>query len=59
MFKIGFLNLLTIVFIVLKLTHYIDWGWLWILLPTILQICIVLVILIAIIVMAVLNMERS
>lgn len=30
---IGFLGLLTIVFIVLKLTHYIDWSWLWVLCP--------------------------
>lgn len=31
--KIGFLGLLTLVFIVLKLTHYIDWSWLWVLSP--------------------------
>ena len=31
--KIGFLGLLTLVFIVLKLTHYIDWSWVWILSP--------------------------
>ena len=31
--KIGFLGLLTLVFIVLKLTHYIDWLWLWVLSP--------------------------
>ena len=31
--KIGFLGLLTLVFIVLKLTHYIDWPWLWVLSP--------------------------
>ena len=31
--KIGFLWLLTLVFIVLKLTHYIDWSWLWVLSP--------------------------
>ena len=28
---IGFSGLLTIVFIVLKLTHYIDWSWWWVL----------------------------
>ena len=31
--KIGFLGLLTLVFIVLKLTHRIDWSWVWVLSP--------------------------
>ena len=31
--KIGFLGLLTLVFIVLKLTHYINWSWVWVLSP--------------------------
>ena len=31
--KIGFLGMLTLVFIVLKLTHYIDWSWVWVLSP--------------------------
>ena len=31
--KIGFLGLLTLVLIVLKLTHYIDWSWVWVLSP--------------------------
>jgi len=30
---IGFIGLLTIVFITLKLTHYIEWSWWWILSP--------------------------
>jgi hypothetical protein len=30
---IGFSGLLTIVFIVLKLLHYIDWSWWWVLAP--------------------------
>lgn len=30
---VGFLGLLTIAFIVLKLTHYIDWSWWWVLSP--------------------------
>ena len=30
---IGFFGLLTIVFIVLKLTHTIDWSWWWVLAP--------------------------
>jgi len=31
--KINFLGLLTILFIGLKLTHYIDWSWWLVLLP--------------------------
>ncbi len=42
--RIGFFGLLTIVFIVLKLTNYIDWSWWWILAP--LWIPIILIILI-------------
>ena len=30
---VGFTGLLTIVFIVLKLTGYINWPWLWVLSP--------------------------
>jgi len=30
---IGFTGVLTIVFIVLKLTGYIEWSWLWVLSP--------------------------
>lgn len=30
---IGFCGMLTILFIGLKLTHYIDWGWAWVLSP--------------------------
>ena len=30
---IGFVGLLTIVFIALKLTNYISWSWLWVLSP--------------------------
>ncbi len=30
---IGFFGLLTIVFIVLKLTHVLTWSWIWVLCP--------------------------
>jgi len=30
---IGFCGMLTILFIGLKLTHHIDWSWLWVLAP--------------------------
>jgi len=40
--SIGFCSLLTIVFIVLKLTHYIDWSWWWVLSPLWLPTALVL-----------------
>lgn len=36
-----FLPLLTILFIGLKLTHYIDWAWFWVLLPMLIPLFIV------------------
>lgn len=31
--NIGYLEILTIVFVILKLTHVIDWSWWWVLAP--------------------------
>jgi len=31
--QIGFPGLLTLIFITLKLTDYIDWSWIWVLSP--------------------------
>lgn len=45
---VGFLGLLTIVFIVLKLTHFIDWSWWWVLSPTLITLAIVLAALIVV-----------
>jgi hypothetical protein len=33
--KLNFTNTLTIVFIILKLTNYINWSWFWVLSPII------------------------
>ena len=41
---IGFCGLLTIVFIVLKLTNYIDWSWWWVLSPLWIPFIIVIVV---------------
>ena len=41
---IGFVGLLTIVFITLKLTKYIDWSWWWVLSPIWMVIPFVLVV---------------
>lgn len=42
---VGFTGLLTIAFIVLKLTHVIDWSWIWVLSPIWIPIALILVIL--------------
>ena len=42
---IGFVGLLTILFIGLKLTGYIDWSWWWVLSPSLAGVALVLVIL--------------
>ena len=39
---IGFFGLLTIVFITLKLTGYINWSWWWILAPLYMPLAVVL-----------------
>ena len=43
---IGFCGLLTIVFIVLKLTGYIAWSWIWVLAPIWIPLVVVFVILV-------------
>lgn len=43
---IGFFGLLTIVFVTLKLTGFIDWSWWWVLAPTLWPIALLLVLLI-------------
>ena len=41
---IGFCNILTLIFIVLKLTKVIDWSWWIVLLPTLINISVVFII---------------
>ena len=47
MIKIGFLNLLTIIFVVLKLTELIHWSWWLVLLPTLINVGIGVLLLLA------------
>lgn len=42
---VGCLPIIGIVFIVLKLTHNIDWSWWWIMSPFIIHVALILVIL--------------
>ena len=52
---IGFVGLLTILFIGLKLTGYITWSWIWVLAPIWISIIIVVIIFIIIAIIAVLS----
>lgn len=49
---IGFSGLLTVLFIGLKLTHYIDWSWWWVLSPLWISAGFVLVILLIVLLIA-------
>ena len=49
---IGFVGLLTVLFTGLKLTHYIDWSWWWVLSPIWISTIIVIVILIIVLIVA-------
>lgn len=49
---IGFTGLLTVAFVVLKLTHYIDWSWWWVLSPIWISLALFLCILIVMILVA-------
>ena len=49
---IGFIGLLTIVFVVLKLTKVIAWSWLWVLSPLWIGFFITLVIIIIAVILA-------
>lgn len=42
--SIGFPGLLTLTFIVLKLTHVINWSWFWVLFPSILSILVFIIV---------------
>jgi len=53
-FSIGFLDILGLIFITLKLTHFIDWSWWLVLLPVygplVLVVGIILIILILVLI---------
>ena len=40
----GFLGMLTLIFIVLKVCGIIHWSWIWVLMPTLLPITLVIVV---------------
>jgi hypothetical protein len=54
----GFLGILTIVFITLKLTDHIDWSWIWVLAPMWIPIAVFVLFLGIVAVFAVLKTRR-
>ena len=50
---IGFVGLLTIVFITLKLCHVIDWSWWWVLAPLWITAAIIAVVMILVVIVAI------
>lgn len=56
--RVGFLGLLTLLFIGLKLTGYIAWSWIWVLSPIWIPISIALLILSVVVILIVLD-ERA
>lgn len=58
-YGIGFADLLTIVFIVLKLIRKIDWSWWLVLLPTLIEIGIIALMLIGLIIYVLVDRHKS
>lgn len=52
---LGFCSILAIVFIVLKLTHYINWPWFWVLSPIWIPITLIILVLVIIGIVAVIS----
>ena len=56
---VTFVGLLTIAFIVLKLTDVINWSWLWVLSPMWISAGIGLLVILAVLVAALINMAKG
>lgn len=56
---IGFLGVLTILFIALKLLNQIDWSWWWVLAPIWIPFAIMIIILIGFLGLVILGIRRS
>jgi len=58
--SIGFTSLLTLLFIALKLTGYIQWSWWWVLSPIWISFSlIILIVIILLVISAVVNKPKS
>lgn len=56
---IGFVGLLTIVFIVLKLLGVISWSWLWVLAPLWIDIILIILLLVGLVILEVRDKKRK
>ena len=57
--RVGFCGLLTILFIGLKLTGYIDWSWWWVLAPSWVTFAVVFVVLFVALVASAFESEKA
>lgn len=53
--NIDSIDLITIVFVVLKLTEVIDWSWWWVLSPILISFALVIIVLIIALIIALVN----
>lgn len=53
--NIDSIDLITIVFVVLKLTEVIDWSWWWVLSPILISFALVIIALIIVLIIALVN----
>jgi hypothetical protein len=56
---VGFVGLLTLLFITLKLTHVIDWSWWWVLSPIWINIILGIILILIIVAIAILRTRRD
>lgn len=56
---IGFCGLLTIVFIVLKLTKVINWSWFWVLSPTIFSVAFAVLVIFIVFVVTIIKIMKK
>ena len=52
---LGFCSALTIAFIVLKLTHYIEWPWVWVLAPAWIPIGLIILVLVIVVIAGIIS----
>jgi len=57
--SLGFLEFLTLIFITLKLTGYIDWSWWWVLSPLWAQLVVFVIALITVLLYAAGSIKRG
>ena len=56
---IGFVGLLTILFVGLKLTGFINWSWWWVLSPIWITALITVIIIVVVLIVAIIDVQRK